>query len=388
MPLHEDLGDPVHYVFTQTDMILQICSTKDFVNRFIFKTDTYPMTSSEEKRTITGRRNTSVAANDQTHDITGAIRGWAFVTDVHSGFQRLDGRNLMGFVDGISQPERLNNDIIWTTPDDEDNTLVDGTYLVFQKIEHDLDLWEKLSVREQEEMIGRSKGTGLLLGTLTREEDERLATECRSTNPNISKAAKARLKILLEGQKNHSSSVYTSSDPKYRNIRVECPVWSHARKANPRGSDGQARRYIFRRGYLFMEDTIQPGHRLSSGLLFICFQRDIQNGFEYIKKHLLNSKDFPVPHSREKFTPEELAFRHKHGRFSEKELHRLDSHQKSALGLDSKAYMEALHEANNPDLQNTGKEGLAGPSKLGVYPRGDLVATVSLGGGYYFVPRD
>ena len=43
----------------------------------------------------------------------------------------------MGFMDGISQPQRLNNNIIWTTRDDETDALVDGTYMVFQKIEHD-----------------------------------------------------------------------------------------------------------------------------------------------------------------------------------------------------------------------------------------------------------
>ena len=292
----------------------------------------------------------------------------------------------MGFNDGISQPDRLNSNIIWTTPDDEVKPLNDGTYLVFQKIEHDLDLWQKLSVREQEEMIGRSKGTGLLLGTLTREEDERLGAECRSTNSRVSEAAKSRLKLLLKEQKNPSAPLFNRFDPKFKNIQLECPVWSHVRKSNPRGAEGQGRRYIFRRGYLFMEDTTQPGKKLSSGLLFLCFQRDIQNGFEYIKKHLLNNKDFPVPHGRDRFTPEELAYRHMHGRFSERELYQLDSHQKSALGLDSKTFMKAVEEANNPDVQNTGKEGLAGPSKLGVYPRGDLVATVTLGGGYYFVP--
>ena len=81
----------------------------------------------------------------------------------------------MGFLDGISQPERLRNDVIWTTESDETGTLIDGTYMVFQKIERDLERWEKLGVREQERWVGRSKGTGLLLGTLSRDEDEKLA---------------------------------------------------------------------------------------------------------------------------------------------------------------------------------------------------------------------
>ena len=174
-------------------------------------------------------------------------------------------------------------------------------------------------------------------------------------------------------------------DPRYKNIRIECPIWSHVRKSNPRGADGETKK-IFRRGYLFMEDTIFPGRRLSSGLLFICFQRDIRNGFEYIKKHYLNNKNFPVPDARKNFSREELSFRHAHGRFSEDELRRMVPYQRSSLGLDSATYACALQEAKDPNLQNTGKEGLGGPSQLGVYPRGDFVVTVSQGGGYYFIP--
>ena len=292
MPLHSDLGDPEQYLFTQTDMILQLCSNKDFVNRWVFKTDSYPITPSEERRHEGGGQKPN--AEEKIYDISAAVSEWAIVTDIHSGFQRLDGRNLMGFVDGISQPERLENDVIWTTGNDEIGVLVDGTYMVFQKIEHDLERWEKLGVREQEKWVGRSKGTGLLLGTLSSEEDEKLANDCRSNNPMVSKAARSRLKKLLKEQEDPSKPFYNSSDPKYKNIQLECPVWSHVRKSNPRGADGETRK-IFRRGYLFMENTIHPGTRPSSGLLFICFQRDIRNTFEYIKKNYLNNKNFPVP---------------------------------------------------------------------------------------------
>ena len=45
-----------------------------------------------------------------------------------------------------------------------------GTYMVFQKVLHDLDQWRELEVDEQQEWVGRSKATGLLLGTL--DEDD------------------------------------------------------------------------------------------------------------------------------------------------------------------------------------------------------------------------
>lgn len=75
-------------------------------------------------------------------DIVSAIEGWATITDVHAGFQRIDGRNLMGFNDDVSNPTsnpQLFNKVVWTTKDSERDILKDGIYMVFQKIEHDLD---------------------------------------------------------------------------------------------------------------------------------------------------------------------------------------------------------------------------------------------------------
>jgi hypothetical protein len=40
----------------------------------------------------------------------------------------------------------------------------------------------------------------------------------------------------------------------------------------------------------------------------------------------------------------------------------------------------------DPDTENTGKDGLSGPSELGIYPQGEFPITVTLGGGYYFIP--
>ena len=45
-----------------------------------------------------------------------------------------------------------------------------------------------------------------------------------------------------------------------------------------------------------------------------------------------------------------------------------------------------MEETKDGDTQNTGREGLAGPSELGVVPTGDFIAIIPFGGGYYFVP--
>jgi hypothetical protein len=45
-----------------------------------------------------------------------------------------------------------------------------------------------------------------------------------------------------------------------------------------------------------------------------------------------------------------------------------------------------MSASQEPDSQNTGKDGLSGPSELGVYPEGQPQVTFTLGGGYYFIP--
>jgi Dyp-type peroxidase family len=391
MPNHIGLLDQTPYLLSQTDLLIQIGSTQDFVNRWVFQNDVHPLTKIEKKQqhryqglSAADKYDSNSKEDMNIPDIVTAIKDWAAVTDVHSGFQRLDGRNLMGFHDGISNPNRLQNDVVWTTQEDEGEKLKDGTYMVFQKIEHDLEQWRKLGMTEQEKWVGRSKRTGLLLGTLSKNEDEKLASDCKSEDPLVRKTAIARLRKLLDEQSDPEKRFFDSQESRFKNIQLECPVWCHVRKANPRGVGSVGRKPIFRRGYLFMDDSLTGNIR--SGLLFICFQKDIRNGFEYIKKYFLNDKDFPVTRVRKNFTKEELEERHRHARFSDVELESLGRIERAALGLNSRTYSDAIRETQDPDTQNTGREGLAGPSELGIEPRGEFLATVPLGGGYYFIP--
>jgi deferrochelatase/peroxidase EfeB len=117
------------------------------------------------------------------------------------------------------------------------------------------------------------------------------------------------------------------------------PAWSHVRKANSRQEGllyGKRieNRTIFRRGYLFLETGLN--NRTISGLLFICFQRDIESTFEHIKRNWLNDKKFPTP-MRRPFTTHELKKRHSQGRFSPNEIEqiaRLGLSEKQLLGFD------------------------------------------------------
>ena len=111
----------------------------------------------------------------------------------------MDGRNLMGFNDGVSNPNPGSGDkfdnVVWTTDNDESPALKDGTYMVFQKIEHNLDQWRGLSLQEQEGWVGRSKRTGLLLGT-PENEDKKFLESLKNGDQN----ARDRLRNLLDEQ--------------------------------------------------------------------------------------------------------------------------------------------------------------------------------------------
>jgi Dyp-type peroxidase family len=427
MPDHVGLGDPTPYSLAQTDLILQLGSTKDFVNRWVLENALEPAlddvsTKSASSLTPGKKRRTEMyflenEEDRRTPDIVTAIKNWATITDVHAGFQRIDGRNLMGFNDGVSNPKRLSpifDKVVWITADDESQPLVDGTYMVFQKIEHDLDQWRELDVDEQEEWVGRSKGTGLLLGTLSKNEDMKLSSDLQSNDTVVRGPALKRWKELIREQLDPEKRFFDDPNPKYRNIPLDCPIWSHVRKANPRQADGAEKKLIFRRGYPYIEGGLNG--KIHSGLLFICFQKDIENGFQHIKKEWLNNKAFPVPKQRNQFSKHELAKRHQHGRFTAQELRSLTIEQRRALGLDdvdswncaienadckpeqtrmeleSKIYYSRQMGIRNPqslgdcDTQNTGREGLAGPSELGINPTGEFIAIMPFGGGYYFIP--
>lgn len=382
MPHHDILGDPIPYKLLQTDFIVQLGSDFEDVNRWVFQHTTENpenlLYANNGRRLLTSNQKTCNWDEDSDVDIFSAISNWAVVTDIHSGFQRIDGRNLMGFNDGISNPKRLSNDTVWTTTEDENEKFKDGTYLVFQKIEHDLEKWRSLTVDKQEEWVGRSKGTGLLLGTLPKDLDRKLASDLRSENPILREQAKKRWKRLYNEQKDPDRKFFDPRLSQYKEIQVQCPIWSHVRKSNPREADGAARSLIFRRGYLFMEDSLNGIS--SSGLLFICFQRNIERGFEYIKRNFLINKNFPVPDLRKNFNAQELVRRHRNGRFTPAELSR------GGVSQLSPQYVSGGITSQVPDTQNTGRDGLSGPSELGIYPEGQFPATLTIGGGYYFVP--
>jgi Dyp-type peroxidase family len=280
IPNYSTAGDFSRYSLSQTDIIIQICSSKYSLNKMILQNDWYLFYDNDYLE----RNSIKLSSSDLlVLDILEGINGWAKITDIHVGFLRTDGRNIKGFYDGISNPDRINNDVIWTSSNKEMNESADATYMVFNKIEHNLEEWYKLDLATHEKLIGRSKATGLLLGTLSPDIEQRLVADLHSSNEEKKTKALKRWMQLINHQKDPKEKFFNSHDFRYRSISKDCPISSHVRTANPRQSNNQ--RLIFRRGYLYMEGIYQ---NLKSGLLFISFQNDIKT-FESIKKNTLSN---------------------------------------------------------------------------------------------------
>lgn len=72
------------------------------------------------------------------------------------GFRYLDSRDLTGFVDGTENPKGLHRQAV-ALVGAEDNDFKGGSYIHIQRYQHDLAQWDKLKVKTQEDIIGRTK---------------------------------------------------------------------------------------------------------------------------------------------------------------------------------------------------------------------------------------
>jgi deferrochelatase/peroxidase EfeB len=150
-------------------------------------------------------------------------------------------RNLFGFKDGTdnigTDDTALLDKHVWAGRGDGSDWMAGGSYLVARRIRMHIEIWDRTSLREQEDVFGRSKSEGAPVG----EKKER------------DKPVLARMKPD-----------------------------AHVRLAHP-DSNGGAR--ILRRGYSFTDGSDGLG-RLEAGLFFIAFQRDPRTGFIKIQESL------------------------------------------------------------------------------------------------------
>ncbi len=161
-------------------------------------------------------------------------------------------RNLFGFKDGtnnvLADDTKLLDEWVWVGTDDNpapSSWMSGGSYLVTRRIRMDIEPWDRTTLLEQEQVIGREKGSGAPLGQ-----------EIEFDEPNFELTANGSPMI---------------------------PVDAHVRLAHPDSNDGAR---LLRRGYNFTDGSDGFGH-LDAGLFFIAFVRDPGKQFVPMQRKLM-----------------------------------------------------------------------------------------------------
>ncbi|MDG1731978.1 MAG: Dyp-type peroxidase [Thalassotalea sp.] len=73
------------------------------------------------------------------------------------GFRYLDGRDLTGFVDGTENPKGMHKRDVALVDEASDAEFIKGSYLHIQRYRHNMNLWQSLEEKQQEDIFGRTK---------------------------------------------------------------------------------------------------------------------------------------------------------------------------------------------------------------------------------------
>jgi len=166
------------------------------------------------------------------------------------GIPAQSARNFLGFRDGSANPDsndgKAMDRIVWVQPgSDEPAWAAGGSYQAVRIIRNFVERWDRTPLQEQESILGRIKSSGAPMGG-------RHETEV----PDYAK------------------------DPEGKLTRLD----AHIRLANPRTAATQTN-LILRRPFNYSNGVNRNG-QLDMGLLFICYQADLEKGFIAVQTRL------------------------------------------------------------------------------------------------------
>jgi Dyp-type peroxidase family len=217
-----------------------------------------------------------------------------------------------GYVDSISQPqffqredralEKPNNGEleVWDSAAGPDLVLVpdpygrkevdrhgivryhhSGSYMVFRKLEQNVFGFKHYEKRLAEALgftgEGEKRAGALVMGRFE-----------NGTPVVLSPTATSGLYRSVDDVPDH----FTYKDDPHGQ---KCPLQAHIRKVNPRDERSKSRR-IVRRGITYgkREEHLQDRPTQGVGLLFMCYQKNIEERFEFLQTHWANNSRLPA----------------------------------------------------------------------------------------------
>ncbi|MED4403789.1 iron uptake transporter deferrochelatase/peroxidase subunit [Metabacillus fastidiosus] len=183
-------------------------------------------------------------------------RGKAVLHFTQSGFLRSKQssgknetpRNLFGFKDGTINPNLKDkqelNEQVWVQRGDGPNWLIGGSYLVVRRIQMFIEVWDRTTLKDQEETFGRHRDSGAPLS-----------------------------------KKNEFDQV--DLEEKNENGQYVIPKTSHVRVAHGKGKE-----QILRRAYSYADGMDLKTGTFDAGLFFMSYQRKPSKQFVPMQQRL------------------------------------------------------------------------------------------------------